>query len=66
MRLKAKVAEELETIGVTVDSNMHKDLEKIMEEKEKKPSYLPPKLISETILGVYKNLMLHRNVMLTL
>ena len=37
MRLKAKVAEESETIGVTVDSDMHQDLEKIMEE-EKKPT----------------------------
>ena len=35
MRLTAKVAEELETIGVTVDSDMHQDLEKIMEEEEK-------------------------------
>ena len=38
MRLKAKVAEESETIGVTVDSDMHQDLEKIMEEEEKKPT----------------------------
>ena len=38
MRLKAKVAEESESIGVTVDSDMHQDLEKIMEEEEKKPT----------------------------
>ena len=38
MRLKAKVAEESESIGVTVDSDMHQDLEKIMEEEEKKPA----------------------------
>ena len=38
MRLKAKVAEESESIGVTVDSDMHQNLEKIMEEEEKKPT----------------------------